>query len=126
MEFVLIIGFVFAVLIPIVFYFYTNSKENNDRAMEQHLQDIADRIAEAADKVYYLGKPSKMSLDFYFPGRIEDAYIQGNEILFKYRIAGKISDVYAKTKAPINGTLPKTQGYHTVTIESKGDYVWIS
>lgn len=126
LEYIVIIGFVLAVLIPLALYFYTSSKENNEMAMEKHLQQIADRITDYADKVYYLGKPSKISYEFYLPEKIQDAYIQGNEVNFKIRIGNMTADVYAKSKAPLNGTLPKKPGYHTITIESKGDYVWIS
>ena len=125
-ETLIVLGLVLAAILPVAFFFLNASRDNAEVVAEQQLERITRQISASADKVYYLGAPSKIALEFYFPDRIKSSHIYANEVYFQMRKQNSVSDVYAITKAPLNGSLPTTPGYHTITIESKGDYVWIS
>ena len=126
MEFMMVIAFILIAMMPLVYLFYGQSQDYTKQVSGDQIQQAAQRITDAAAKVYYLGKPSRMTIDVYFPEKLESAFIQGNDVVFQVKRNGIINDISSMSAVPINGTLPTGEGIHTVTVESRGAYVWLS
>ena len=125
MEYMIILGFVAVITIPLVVIFMTQSDETNDDVKSNQVYLIAKKLADSAESVYYLGEPSKTTLKVYFPEDIFSVSIGNQEIMFRMKTRSGVDDVVVMTAVDVNGTLPITAGTHYIKIESKGDYVWI-
>ena len=79
-EYLILMGFVLAVIIPIILYFFHASAETNTEIRSQQVQDIVDLIIEKADSAYYRGEPTKHTIEANFPDGIEGITINTNEI----------------------------------------------
>ena len=125
MEYVIIVAFVVAITVPMIVIYMTHSNETNDDIKSNQAEQIIKKIVDSAESVYYLGEPSKTTMKAYFPRNIFDILIGNKELTFRMKNRNGISDITIMAAVDINGTLPTTSGIHYITIESKGDYVWI-
>ena len=126
MEYVIIIGFVAVITLPLVIIFQTHSKETTSEINSAQIYQISKRISDAAETVFYLGEPSKITIKTYFPKGIESTSIGSNEIVFKVKLGSKSDEIVVYTPINITGSLSTHEGVHYITIESKGGHVWVS
>lgn len=126
MEYLIIVGFVVIITLPLVIIFQTHSKETTAEITSAQIYQISKRISDGAETVYYLGEPSKLTIKTYFPSSIESVSIGSNEIVFNVRADGREDEIVIYTPINVSGNLSTHEGVHYVTIESKGGYVWIS
>ena len=126
MEYLILVGFVLAVIIPLVIIFYNESENINLQVKTQQVYAIGQHIIDKAESVYYLGEPSKTRLKAHLPDSIDQIIIQNHTLLFKMRTKQGLSDVVISSKVNITGSIPKTVGLHFITIENKGNYVSIN
>ena len=126
MEYLIIIGFVAIITLPLVIIFQTHSRETTQDIASTQVYQIAKRIADGAETVYYLGEPSKITIKTYFPPEVENASIGSNEIVFIVRRGSNEDEIVVYTPVNITGNVSSTQGVHYINIESKGEYVWVS
>ena len=126
MEYVIIIGFAFLTSMFMFILFYQESNEISSQITSKQVEQIAAKIANNADKIYYLGENSKTTLKISLPSNVINVTLANKEIVFNIRTSAGPSDVVKTTVANITGTLPVNQGIYHVTIQSKGDYVLIN
>ena len=125
-EYLIIVGFVAVLTIPLLLVYYTYSTETSDRIRAEQIGHVAKKIADAADSVYYLGEPSQTTIKVYIPERIAEASVNGREIVFKVRIGTSVSDIVQISSANMTGTLPASQGLYYIKIKAREDDVEIS
>ena len=82
MEYLIIIGFVAIITIPLVIIFQTHSKETTAEIISSQVYQISKKMADGAETVYYLGEPSKLTIKAYLPAGISSVSIGSNEIVF--------------------------------------------
>jgi len=70
-EFLSIFGFVFLMTIPLIIIFFDQTGSVQDAISGNHIRNIAIKITDKAETVYYYGGPSKTTLKVQFPERIE-------------------------------------------------------
>ena len=126
MEYLMIIGFVAVIIIPLIMFFYFQSEDYRESAIENQVHQVAQKIIDNVEKVYYYGNPSKVTMQFTLPDKIVSAEVRSNDIVFVVAKRSGDSDVYQTTKVNMTGSLPSTPGLHTISIESKGGYVQIT
>lgn len=126
MEYLIIIGFVAIITLPLVIIFQTHSKETTAEIASGQVYQISKRIADGAETVYYLGEPSKLTIKTYFPEGINSVSIGNNEIVFKIKTGNGDDEVVVYTPINVTGNLSTSQGVHYICIESRGGYVWVS
>ncbi|MBW2999985.1 hypothetical protein KY339_04895 [Candidatus Woesearchaeota archaeon] len=126
MEYVTIVGFVAAILIPMMIIFYTYSDQTEDQIISSQVDKISKKVADAAESVYYMGEPSKTTIKAYFPKNIENITVGNQEIVFFVHTKNGIDEVVTVTSIDINGSLTSTSGIHHIDVQSKGTYVEIS
>ena len=126
-EFITVFGFVLLMTVPLVTIFFDQSEAVKDRIAENQLRNIAIKIADKAETMYYLGEPSRTTLKAYFPERIENVNITQRTIIFEYRRAGNaLSPISYTSRVNISGTISTEPGIHYLEIRSLGDEISIT
>lgn len=126
MEYLVIVGFVAAITVPLIVIFVTHSTEMNENIISNQVDHIASKIVDTSESVYYLGESSKITFRVYIPKKINYVSIGNNEVVFYVKKQNGIDHVVKYTPVPINGSISVTSGLHDIVVESKGDYVWVS
>ncbi|MFQ5474608.1 MAG: hypothetical protein ACE5DM_02110 [Candidatus Nanoarchaeia archaeon] len=126
MEYLTIVGFVAAIVIPMTMIYITYSDQSEDQIISNQVFTIATRIGDTAETVYYLGEPSKTTLRAYFPKNINNITIGNYEIVFFVRTKNGIDEVVVSMPVNVSGSLSQTSGIHNIKIEAQGDAVQIS
>ena len=126
MEYMIIVGFVAAITIPMIIIFTSHSTEMNEQVIANQVDNIASKIVDSAESVYYLGESSKVTFRVYIPKKISSVTIGNNEVVFYVTKLAGVDEVVKYCPVPINGSLSATSGIYDIVVESRGDYVWVS
>ncbi len=126
MEYVVIVGFVAVLVIPMLLVFYTYANQTEDEIVSNQVMKIGNTIIDSAEAMYYLGEPSRTKIKAYFPKNIRNITIGNNEIVFYVNTKNGLDQVVLYTPIPVQGSLNHHQGYHIILIKSRGTYVEIT
>ncbi|MBD3203095.1 hypothetical protein GF327_02275 [Candidatus Woesearchaeota archaeon] len=127
MEFLVIFGFVFVMLIPLLIIFQLQSHETKDKIHVNQIRNIGMNLIDKSETIYYLGKPSKTTLKVMFPEKIENISIAERELIFHYRTHhNTLHSVVFTSLVNITGNISINSGLHYIVIEAQGDSVSIS
>lgn len=125
-EYMVIIGFVTLITIPLILVYQTFTEDSDQEINAAQLQQIAKKVADLSESMYYLGEPSQTTAKINLPDNVDSVSIGNGEIAFTIKNAIGTSDIVASTSANVTGTLPTEQGLYTVTIAARSNYVEIS
>ncbi len=150
-EYLIIIGVSFAILIPGGYFFYNYSKSSNDATIRTQINQMGTAIITSAESIYGLSDGSLVTLDLRYPKNVRDIYVLGgNELIIRYELASGMNDAVFFSKVALSGnfTYPRPpsgaiscflpcsnstitanlpqQGAHKLKFESKTKYVFIS
>ena len=126
MEYLVIVGFVAAITVPLIIIFNTHSTEINEDIISNQADQIATKIVDSAESVYYLGESSKLTFSVTIPKKIFSVEIGNNEVTFIIKTSNGLDHIVKYCPVPINGSISIQPGIYDVVVESKGDYVWVS
>ena len=126
MEYLMLLSFILGITIVLILLFQTYSQDTMDTIRMKQVDQLARKIIDSAEKVYYLGEPSKITIKANFPSNIKSANISSRELYFVMSTAQGDNELVYVTKVNITGTLPVGEGIREVYVESKGSYVQIS
>jgi len=123
-EYLVIIGFVTVITIPLIIIYYTFTQESNEEITSLQIIQIAKKIVDAAESVYYMGEPSQTALRINMPDNVILANLSsGKEVVFKIRSGTGEADIVQTTLVNISGELPTNMGAYIVTVKAMTDYV---
>lgn len=125
MELLIIISFVAVLSLAFILVFKMQSDSAQDQIITNQAQQIASRISDSAESVYYLGEPSKTTLKVYIPSKVENITLGNREIVFFVRTRTGINEIVQYVPINISGSIPAASGLRQIVIESKGSYVWV-
>lgn len=121
-EYMMIIGFVTIITIPLIIIYHTAMQDFGDEINSAQINQVAKKVVDAAESVYYLGEPSQTILKINIPDNIVLANLSaGYEIFFKIRTKTGISDIVRNSFVNITGDLPIKKGTYTITIKAVTD-----
>lgn len=131
-EFMAIIGFVtfIAMAMLIISQFYQRGVST--QVETNQVDHLARKLIDSAESVYYLGEPSKTTIEANMPNHVESITIGSNDITFRMKAAGgKTSDITYQSDVNLTGSITKTPGLKKISVEAKcgdftGCYVQIS
>ena len=123
MEYLILIGFVMTLLIPLILLFYNQSAGTASEVRSQQLLNIGQKIVDNAESVFYLGAPAKLQFKIYLPEGIQNVTATNRALIFKIVSGSSTSDLVIPSAINLTGVLPSTTGVHIVTVESRGNYV---
>jgi len=113
-EYILIMGLVLVVTIPLLYYSMSESSIN---VQLNQAEDAVNTIAKAADTVYSIGPGTKKYVWINMPGGVQSQSTANKTVLIKLYIFKGISDVFAETKADLTGAVPISKGQHNILVE---------
>lgn len=129
MEYMVIVGFAFLLVIPIVVLFYSNLHDMQDDVYRVHFDSLAQKIVKTADKVFYIGEPAVETIKVEFPIEVETMEIlaDNSTLRIQYRNADEVLvPVYWQSVAPLQGTFQLYDGIHYIRIEARSTHVLIT
>ena len=126
-EYLIVVGFALLLTIPTVIVFFTESSKNVAEVNTIQAKQIARKIVDNAEEVYYLGAPSTTTIKVIMPQGIQNITIKNRYILITLNGAGQTpNQVLEQSLVNITGNLTPGSGMHTIRIENLGDRVNIS
>lgn len=125
MEYMTIIMFVTVTLIPLIILYFTQYEGTNEQIRSNQVDQVARKIIDSAESVYYLGDGSKTTIKVYMPSNIEDIKIGNNEVVFIMKTRQGLSEIVRSSLVDINGTIDDSLGIKSISIESRGGYVQV-
>ena len=125
-EYMLVMGFAALMTIPLLLIYYTYSSDTSDSVAVSQALQIARRIVDSSESVYYLGKPSQTTLKLNFPERIYSTNLSNREVVFKIKTKNGITDIVQVSSVNMSGSLPTSQGIHIITVKAEEGYVQIT
>ena len=126
-EYMFLIGFVTVITIPLIIIYYTFSQESSEEITSSQIMQVAKKVVDAAESVYYLGEPSQTTLKVNIPDNIVLANLSaGYEVVFKIKTRSGKSDIVQNSNVNITGSLPTNKGTYTITIKAVSDHVEVS
>ena len=125
-EYMLIMGFATLMTIPLLLIYYTYTSDSSDSVATSQALQIARKIVDSAESVYYLGKPSQTTIKLNFPDGIVSTNLSNREVVFKMKLQSGVNDIVQVSSVNLSGSLPTSQGIHVITIKAEDNYVQIT
>lgn len=125
-EYLIIMGFVAVMMVPLIIIYYKFTSESKDEIISSQLNQIAAKVADAADAVYFLGTPSQSTIRAYIPGNVDNATLNNREVYFRVKSSSGYYDIVQVTSVNLSGELPTKQGTYDIMIKAQEDFVEIS
>ena len=125
-EYLAIMGFVGIVTMSLLVIYFTTVQSANDEISSRQAMQIARKIADASESVYYLGEPSQTTLKVFIPDNIKSAYLNNTQVVFEVKTTNGVGDIVQLSSVNMTGQLPSSSGIHTITIKSESGSVAIS
>lgn len=127
MEYLMMMGFALLLLIPTIFLFATESENIKSDIAMSHATQVARKIADKAEEVYYQGEPSRTTIKVNIPQGIENITFDNKEIIIYLRNPDNvILAIIESSPVNITGNVSSKEGVHFIQIKSEGDYVSVS
>jgi len=125
-EYMLIMGFVALMIVPLIILYYTYITNSNDEIISSQVNQLAKGIVDSAESVYFLGEPSQTTLRIYIPNRIIGASLDNKEVVFNVSTKSGISQIVQVSSIDLMGKLPIGQGVYSLTLNATNAGVKIS
>ena len=117
-EYLLIIGFVVIILVPLVILYETYTSNSSDEIINSQIIQIERKIVDAAESVYFFGVPSQTTIKVYIPKKIERFSLDNKEIALNVSTRNGIVEIVQVSSVNLNGSLPKSQGVYSITLKA--------
>ncbi|MBI4438967.1 hypothetical protein HY640_03490 [Candidatus Woesearchaeota archaeon] len=125
-EYMIVLGFALLLTIPGIIIFFSQSGRNVEQINSLQAKQIASRIVDNAEKVYYLGKPSSTTIKVVMPRGVESISVLNRAVVIRISGSGGSSDIVEVSSVNLTGVLAASGGVRQIRIESIGDAVNIS
>jgi hypothetical protein len=122
-EYMLVIGFMFLLLTPLLILYAQTQQDTTDRLVEAQLSKAGHAFRDTAERVYYAGEPAQEQLTVQFPPNIRNVSLVNTSIIFTVQGGGGTYELPISTLAPLNGTVGNWQGVHTLTLTAMNGVV---
>lgn len=125
-EYMILVGFLVVITIPLILVYNSQYKGTNQQITSNQADQLAQKIVDTAESIYYLGEPSKTTIKVYMPNYVQNITLGNGELVFYMDIAGGKDEVVKVSDVPINGTIDHASGIKYITMQSVGSYVNIT
>jgi hypothetical protein len=126
LEYMAIVSIATLVAVSLLGISHYYSKQTEITINTNQIDQVGKEIVDAAESIYYYGKPSRTTLEVYLPEGIRNVTVGPNELSFKVRTEGGEADMFYPSSVPLQGNISTEYGIHIITIEAKEGYVWIN
>lgn len=125
-EYIIIASIVVAFLVPIWLYMSSVQTRAKSQLSISYAKNMAEKITDTADSLWSQGPPAKVRIRVYVPDNVVNASLINTTVRIRLRIGRHLSDVSSISSAPLNGTLPTSEGNYWLSLEAKSSFVDIS
>jgi len=125
-EYLMVMGFVSLILVPLVIVYFTSVQDTSDEIGSRQAINIARKIVDSSESVYFLGEPSQTTLKVSVPQNVQSASVNGREVVFIMKTKSGPSDLVQISSVNMTGSLPNEPGQYLITIKAESDKVSIS
>lgn len=123
-EYMIIIGFATIVTIPLIIIYYNFTQDSSEEINSVQMIQLAKKIVDAAESVYYLGEPSQTTIKVNIPDNVIGINISsGKEIVFKLKTRAGEVDIVQSTSVNISGSLPTNKSFYAITLIARSNFV---
>ncbi len=132
MEYIMMVAVALLTIVPVVYIFYSYSKSSTNDIMFNRVTSIGRNIVYQSESIYYLGEPSRVTLEETMPEGVETLDILTSSEDNIYELVFTLvnnNTIVISSKVPIDGNFDNSSysaGIKNILIESKGSYVNIS
>lgn len=103
LEYLMIIGITFAIMVPTVYLFFSYSRDSNLQITDATISSMGNEIISNAESIYYSGENSKTVLELTMPGNINNVVIVSNKELV-FNLTTQIGDIETVFFSKVNIT----------------------
>ncbi len=132
-EYMFLIGFATIITIPLIIIYQTFNQESSDEISSAQIDQIAKKIVDAAESVYYLGEPSQTTLRANIPGNVVAVDLEKGsletgyyEVIFNISTKSGIVEIVQNSVVNITGSLPINKGTYIITVKAMSGHVEVS
>ena len=94
LEYLLIVGLTFAIIVPTTYLFYNYSKESSQEITDAQVIQFGRTLVDTSESIFYSGQGSKTVLDMNVPENIVGAVIiDGRELVLNMSTPFGISEI---------------------------------
>lgn len=124
MEYLLVTGFAFLLLIPIIIIGYSESARFGEEVTAAQIQKVGATIGEAVNTVYYAGPPTKKTIKVHFPEKVQNVAINESSIVFTVQGSGGAYEYAVYTETNLTGAIRPYAGVHVLTVTAGN--LWVN
>jgi uncharacterized protein (UPF0333 family) len=125
-EYLLLFSLILGILTFLTFYAQQMTDRNREEIMISNAEIAVNKIVEAADIVYSQGKPSQITLSIYISERVDSIVFSNKMIIMRIGISSGFSDIFATSKAPLQGSISTNSGTKRIRVKAEENYVNIT
>lgn len=122
-EYFIIVSVALLILLPLILYINDLIIGYNDKTRVSLAENAVKKIGENADWVYSQGQPARRTFEVYMPGGIDQISFENRTIVIRVKTSAGSSDSYYNTISPLNGSLPSSEGYYTISLAAFQNFV---
>jgi len=131
MEYMMVVAFTLIMVIPMLAIYGMERQGINDSINTKQAENIARKIVDSAETVFFLGKPAKTTLKVYIPNNIDSVEINDYEVVFKVKIVAAsggfiINDIVGSSQVNMTGNITSDPGLHFIEIAADDNVVNIT
>ncbi len=125
-EYVLIFGFALMMLMPLIVIYSTQEESIRDDVNIVQARNIVNSVVDNAQKVYFIGSPSKTTINVRMPNNIEDIEITEEMVLLRVRTSDTTIEVFKYSDVNLTGDIESFPGLRKIEIKAYDGFVNIS
>jgi len=125
-EYLMLFAITLSLLSVLVLYSQQMTARNREDITVANAITAVNKMVEAADIVYTQGKPSQITLSVYIPERVSSIEFNNSVIIMTVNIGSTPNDIFATSKAPLQGNISTTSGMKKIKIIAEDSYVNIT
>lgn len=99
------------------------TERNREEIIMSNAVIAVNKIVEAADIVYTQGEPSRITLSVYIPEKVYSIEFSGKMMIMRISVSSSSTDVFAMSKAPLQGLISTSSGTRRIKVNAKKNYV---
>ena len=117
-EYMLIVIIALAFMTPVWVYISSVKTETYNELALSYAKNSVDKLASTSDLVYSQGAPARVMVAIYIPEGVEGFNFTNYTVNLRMSYMGTETDVFAESRAKMNGTLPTVEGNYNMLIEA--------
>ncbi|HLP79617.1 MAG TPA: hypothetical protein VK158_03210 [Acidobacteriota bacterium] len=125
-EYLLTVGFVLAIIIPVSVLAYNSYAEYRDTLQTRQVYLALTTVSDHAQSVYNIGPPSFSTVNIYFPDSVQSIFFSNETITARMQTQYGQEDITVFTSVPLSGSLSAREGTRSVLVTATGSGVSIA